>query len=137
MKKQKSKWSAPSILPMKKPAAKKPITPIAPIPPISTRHDVGTSFGDAEFFRSCVIERARSTPLKTDAPMSEAKIAIWDACFQLNTVGRAPGRHIANTELLIKIAALCERAAVDLTIPASRIQRQDAKPPRRKKGARP
>jgi hypothetical protein len=87
-----------------------------------------SNFTDADFFRRLVAS-------EEVAPPGDLRFVI----ARINTLANnLPLLSPANqTGQLSHIAALCERAAVDLTIPASRIQRKDAKPPRRRKGTRP
>lgn len=69
------------------------------------------SFTDADFFRRCVAAET-TAPLLTIEGVSDRIIAL---------ASRIPSRSPTDqTEQLIYIAALCERAAVDLTIPNSR-----------------
>jgi hypothetical protein len=95
-------------------AAKKSITPIPPISPIQ----VGAfSFTDADFFRRCVAERADTRPL---VPPTTIEWVAADIHTRLDSL-RETKNPVTRTDLLVSIAALCERAAVDITIPASRI----------------
>jgi hypothetical protein len=74
-------------------------------------------FTDADFFRRLVAERADSmAPLPS---MRHAIVYIQNA----KTIAACYDNPSTNLDALIHIAALCERAAVDLTIPNSRVQK--------------
>lgn len=75
---------------------------------------------DADFFRRCVAERADSDTTKPH--MFFIRAAIRDEINDILLESPAD-----QTEILVLIAALCERAAVDLTIPNSRVKKKGAR----------
>lgn len=94
------------------------------------------NFTDADFFRRIVAERATATAEQyRSADIEQFRGKLLRAALSVPLA--ASNNPICHLEAIVDIAALCERAAVDLTIPASRIKRKDAKTPGRKaKGAR-
>jgi hypothetical protein len=108
------------------------------------------TFTDADFFRRVVSLSAAEVFTRTNIA-----VVVEDICDLANAITR-PRDNFRNakarrkyydtqTERLIHIAALCERAAVDITIPASRISkkgrdrrsaRSASKPTATRKGAR-
>lgn len=74
-------------------------------------------FSDTEFFRRLVAERARLLEGAFASP-------YWVGCdikTMANAIAYQKPTAAQQTEFLVRIAALCERAAVDITIPNSRL----------------
>jgi hypothetical protein len=84
-------------------------------------------FTGADFFRRLVADRANSK-LRDRSPFQiKSALSSMVAEISLGFVSINPAEVHSfwadQTEILIEIAALCERAAVDLTIPNSRAGR--------------
>lgn len=100
-------------------------------------YGAGSSFGDVEFFRANVAERAASMPAVEF--LSDAREAIVEllnkntACFETDFKTEADF-HSFRTESLVQIAALCERAVVDIAIPKFRAALVKARATTIKKG---
>jgi hypothetical protein len=75
------------------------------------------AFTDTDFFRRCVADRSVRWDWEGLGHMPGARDRFHKLLYRLIV---SAGDPVKETGVLICIAALCERAAVDLTIPASR-----------------